>query len=86
LETFNLSLGRVGGIGGGSRAAEGLTSRSRKRPGFGAGTGADTGDAVREEAPECGCASGDLFKFSNFASSEDTGLWEQQQSVSIAHA
>lgn len=75
-------LGRVGGTGGGSRAAEGLAaeglaSRSRSRPGFGAGAGAGgTGDAVREELPVWGGLSF-LFRFSNLASSEDTGLWQQ---------
>jgi hypothetical protein len=80
-ETFNLSLGRVGGSGGGSCAAEGLASRSRSRPGFGAGAGAGAGggagDTVREEGP--GWASVGLFRFSNFARSEDTGLWDSNQ-------
>lgn len=75
LGMFSLSLGRAGGTGGGSRAAEGLASRSRRRPGFGAGTEAGgTGEAVREEGPVCGWASATLFRFSNLASSEDTGL------------
>jgi hypothetical protein len=72
--TFSLSLGRVAGTGGGSRAAEGLASASRRRPGFGAGTGAGPGDVVREEGPVCGEPSVDLFRFSNLANSDDTGL------------
>lgn len=79
VETFNLSLGRVGGTGGGSRAAEGLASRSRSRPGFGAGAGAGAGagDAVRDDAAVWGWVSV-LFRFSNLASSEDTGLWRNK--------
>jgi hypothetical protein len=82
LETLSRLLGRVGGTGGGPRAAEGLASRSRGRPGFGAGVDAGagagtgvggTGDAVREEALVWGGVSC-LFRFSNLASSEDTGL------------
>ena len=82
LETFSLSLGRVGGTGGGSRAAEGLESRSRSRTGFGAGagTGDGEGDADRDEAPVCGWVSF-LFRFSNLASSEDTGLWFSDQQL-----
>lgn len=72
VDTFSLSLGRVGGAGGASRA-EGLASRSRRRPGLGAGTGAGAGDAVRDDAAVGGWASF-LFRFSNLASSEDTGL------------
>lgn len=73
LETFSLPLGRVGGTGGASRVPEGLASRSRSRPGFGPGTGAGgAGEAVREEVPVG--ASPFLFKFSNLAKSEDTGL------------
>jgi hypothetical protein len=81
LETLSRLLGRVGGTGGGPRPAEGLASRSRGRPGFGAGAGAGvggTGDAVREEALVCGGVSC-LFKPSNLASSEDTGLWRNNQ-------
>lgn len=85
--TLNLSLGRVGGTGGVSRAVEGLGSRSRNRPGFGAGTGAGlggAGEAVREEAPDG--ASVGLFRFSNLARSEDTGLWRRKSVVSAMYA
>jgi hypothetical protein len=76
LETFSLSFGRGVGTGGGSRAAEGLGSRSRSRTGFGAVAGAGPGDAVLEEVPVCGLVGVSvLFRFSNLAKSEDTGLW-----------
>lgn len=75
LGTFNLSLGRAAGTVGGSRAAEGLGSRSRSRTGLGAVAGAGLGDAVLEEAPVCGLVVVSvLFRFSNLAKSEDTGL------------
>jgi hypothetical protein len=76
LETFSLSFGRAAGTVGGSRAAEGLGSRSRSRTGFGAVAGAGPGDAVLEEAPVGGLVVVSvLFRFSNLAKSEDTGLW-----------
>lgn len=80
VDTLSLSLERVGGAGGGSRAAEGLGSRSRRRPGFGAGTGAGgAGDAVRDEGPELeGGWRSALLRFSNLASSEETGRWHMR--------
>lgn len=69
---FNLSLGRIAGTGGGSRASEGLASRSRSRPGLGTGAG----EVVREAA--AGGASVLLFRFSNLARSDETGLWVER--------
>jgi hypothetical protein len=78
LETFSLSFGRAAGTVGGSRAAEGLGSRSRSRTGFGAVAGAGPGDAVLEEAPVGGLVVVSvLFRFSNLAKSEDTGLRDE---------
>ncbi len=81
VDTLSLSLERDGGAGGGSSVADGLGSRSRRRPGLGAGTGAGgAGDAVREEGPELeGAWRSALLRFSNLASSEETGRWEERR-------
>lgn len=81
VEMFSLSLGLTLGTAGGSRT-RGELAASRKRSGLGAG---DT--ALGGGGPVWVCVGverSDLFRFSNLARSDDTGLMDEPSSPSLA--
>jgi len=78
LPRFSLSLGRILGTAGGSRTAG--EPVSLRRSGFGAGEMGLGGGG-----PGIG-VSPDLFMFSNWARSDETGFWETQVSTGCSRA